>query len=119
MAEKNAELAVTKEKQINGPISKKCQDFQLIKGIFSENRDHRDQAQSVTGKISHVAKANLLQKETSVIAIMDDYEEKNSGIATKMQSLKTNVLNISETLSGTHFCKSKKDFVIGHFLFSR
>jgi len=100
VAEKNAELAVTKEKQINGPISKKCQDFQLIKGIFSENRDQRDQAQSVTGKISHVAKANLLQKETSVIAIMDDYEEKNSGIATKMQSLKTNVLNISETLSG-------------------
>merc|ERR1711953_296375 len=99
VAEKNAELAVTKEKQINGPISKKYEDFQLVQSTFSDNRDHRDHAQSVTGKINHVAKGNLLQKETSVIATMDEYEQKNKEIETKMQAFKANVLNISEALS--------------------
>ena len=86
MAEKNAELAVTKENQINGPISKKYEDFQLVQSTFSDNRDHRDHAQSVIGKINHVAKGNLLQKETSVIATVDEYEQKNKEIETKMQA---------------------------------
>ena len=57
----------------------------------------------MTGQINQVAKANLLQKETSVIATMDNSEKENSEIEKKMQDLKNNVLNVSETLSGKLF----------------
>ena len=74
-----------------------------MKSTVTSNRNQRGEAQNVTGQINQVAKANLLQKETSVIATMDQFGKENSEIEKKMQDLKNNVLNVSETLSGKSF----------------